>query len=455
MEEEVISSAVQAAIEALHRRLPPSASRDAGLAALRRGAPAVVTGQQVGLFLGPLFTLYKAATAVKAARAMDAVPVFWLQTEDHDLAEIAEHWVMGGVEPVAVRLPAPDTRVSISELTLPDEVGEALAKLGALVGDWPEATAHLERLARHYRAGARWADAFAGVLAELLPELVFVEPRDLAAEAAPVHRRAIEEAAEIAGELAPGPIHVRPGAPLSFVHPRGAAGPRYRLDGELAEVGGEGRHTRASLLRLLAEDPRAFSSSALLRPIVQDTLLPTIAYVGGPAEVQYLPQVAPLYPRFGLTPPRILPRARFRLVDRRAERILEKLHLRPDDATRPEAELLAAHVPAEDATSRMLAAFDAACPAELAADKAAGRIREAIGRLGEKHRQLLARQDHQLVESVRRLKAFLHPREMPQERVYGLSSFARHGDAALVEKIVAAVDPPMTSSDAALKDLHL
>ena len=92
---------VAAALAAQNAQLPPSRAREAHLAALAAGAPVVVTGQQVGLFLGPLYTLYKAATAVKHARAIGAVPVFWLQTEDHDLVEIASVGVPGRA-PIAV-----------------------------------------------------------------------------------------------------------------------------------------------------------------------------------------------------------------------------------------------------------------------------------------------------------------------------------------------------------------
>src|SRR6185295_16542680 len=139
-------------------------------------------------------------------------------------------------------------------------------RLGDALGDGPLAQAHLARLGRHYRPGASWAAAFAGVLAELFaPDgLVLIDPRDpddpaLAALAAPIHARAIEAAqpialamaarcTELAAAGAPVPVHVRPGAPLSFFHPDGPLGPRVRLepaagDG-FAEVGSGRVHER-------------------------------------------------------------------------------------------------------------------------------------------------------------------------------------------------------------------
>src|SRR5262252_1976592 len=191
---------VVAALEAQNGRLFPSRARDANLAALAAGAPAVVTGQQVGVFLGPLYSLYKAATAVHLARAAGAVPVFWLQTEDHDLAEIAKVAVLGRAgTPVDVGVSVDaEQRVAVAHHRLPDEIEAALAALAVELEGLPHAEAHLALLRRHYRCGARWVDAFAGAFAELFaPEgLVFVDPRDpaLAAAAAPVHRQALLEA---------------------------------------------------------------------------------------------------------------------------------------------------------------------------------------------------------------------------------------------------------------------
>jgi bacillithiol synthase len=501
---------VHRALAAQNAALAASPARDAHLAALARGSAAVVTGQQMGLFLGPLYTIYKAASAIAVARALaaasgtDVVPVFWLQTEDHDLPEIATCGVPGraACEELAVPVDAA-SRVSVAHLPLPGEVAGCLDALEDLLGEGGLARAHLERLRRHYRPGARWVDAFAGMLAELFaPEgLVFIDPRDpaLAAAVAPVHARAIEHAERIAAALLahdrelsragrPTPVHVRPGAPLSFFHPDGAPGPRVRLvpaggaagssaDGAVfAECGGERRWDRAELLAALREDPRRCSTSALLRPIVQDTLLPTAAYVGGPGEVAYLAQVPPLYQAFDRTPPAVVPRARFRLIDARARRLLDRLGLQPADAERPEPELLArlrrsrapggaasepdaaaSGPPAgvgADVTRRLLEPF-AAAHAELAAElahagpaiaKALARTRasveRAVSRLAGKVERAALYEDASLVEAVRALRARLAPGGAPQERVLGLPGpAAAFGDRALIERVLAAIKP--------------
>jgi bacillithiol biosynthesis cysteine-adding enzyme BshC len=482
-----VAPAVADAVAAQNARLVPSAARDAHLAALRDGAAAVLTGQQVGLFLGPLYTIYKAASAVCVARALAAesgrpvVPVFWLQTEDHDLPEIAVCDVppIRGA-PLALRLPAsPDERISIAHRTLPDDVGRCLAALRAAIGGLPHGEVHLARLERHYRPGAGWGQAFAGLLGELFAEegLVLVDPRDpaLAAAAAPVHRRALTEAAALAEALAERsraleasgfapPVHVRPGAPLSFFHPDGPAGPRFRLapapDG-FVEVGGARTHTREALLAALDAEPLRFSTSALLRPILQDGLLPTAACVGGPGEVAYFAQLAPLYAAYDLPTPLVVPRARLRIVEARTRRLLDRLRLAPDDSGRPEDELLAVAGGAAPArpdpaavTRALLAPFDTALgevrariadlgPGRAAAvEKTRATVATAVARLAGKVEKARLHQDRGLVDDVRRLQELLCPNGVPQERVYGLPYFAaRYGEVAFIARVLAAVTP--------------
>lgn len=472
--------------------LPPSAARDAHLEALGRGAAAVVTGPQVGLFLGPLYTIYKAASAVVLARVLAAetgapvVPVFWLQTEDHDLAEIASCGVPGDAacEMIAAPIEA-DNRISIAHRTLPVEIAACLDHLADALGEGSLAVAHLERLRRHYRAGVSWAGAFAGVLAELFaPEgLVMIDPRDatLAAVAAPVHARAIEAAGPIAHEMiAHGaeleraglrtPVHVRPGAPLSFFHPDGALGPRVRLEpaagGAFAEIGGGRVHDLRALLAALRDDPRRFSTSALLRPIVQDTLLPTAAYVGGPAEVAYFAQLAPLYRAFDRTPPLVVPRARFRIADARTRKLLARLGLSVRDAERSEAELLARLRPpgpdVAEIARRLLDPFvaahgqlgatlaDAGPVVARALARTRGSVERSVAKLAAKVERARLYGDAECVAAVRRLRAMLAPDGAPQERVLGLPGLAaRVGDRHVIEAVLAAIDP----FDASLKEL--
>src|SRR6218665_1155814 len=212
-----VAPALHAALVARHARLAPSPSRERNLELLARpGTTVVVTGQQVGLFLGPLFTIYKAASAIVAARALaeetgrPCVPVFWLQTEDHDLPEIDHTFIpsaAGALLRVALGVPdAAHSRTPVAHRRLGASVTGALATLRAQLGGQSHADEHLALLERAYRPEAAMADAFAEVLSTLFADegLVFLDPRDprLAPLSAPLHRRAIEEATAIANGLA-------------------------------------------------------------------------------------------------------------------------------------------------------------------------------------------------------------------------------------------------------------
>lgn len=491
-----LAPAVADALTLQNERLAASPARQRHLAALRNGAAAVVTGQQVGLFLGPLFTIYKAATTIRLARALaeetgrPVVPVFWLQSEDHDLPEIAVcHTPSPHGASLVSQLAAPDARISIAHRQLPDDVTACLGTLGAALANLPHAAPHLARLARHYVAGTGWVAAFAGVLAELFADegLVFVDPRDpaLAAAAAPVHERALREAAGIAETLevrsaaladagfTPA-VHVRRAAPLSFFHPDGADGPRFRLTPERdgwALVGRQERCTRQHVLARLDAAPLELSSSALLRPIVQDALLPTAAYVGGPGEVAYFAQLAPLYDAFGVTMPLIVPRARLRVVEAGIVRRLAAWGLSPDDVRRGEDELLAriaAHqgVPlaTRDLSSRLLGPFAAALAQlqqELAPldagvhhgiEKTRTTIEGAVARLIGKIEQAHRHRDASAVAALRDVRQRLYPHDTPQERIYGLAYFAaRYGEQAFLRAALAAAAP----FDTVPRDLHV
>jgi bacillithiol biosynthesis cysteine-adding enzyme BshC len=484
-------------LRAQQRRLPPSPARDANLAALAGGGTAVVaTGQQVGLFLGPLYSFYKAASAVAVARALSAeagvpvVPLFWLQTEDHDFAEIAGCTVAGADgAPAALALPeeAPAaSRVSVAHRTLGPEIEPLLARLAEWLPAGPAASETLALLRAYYRTGQPLAGAFAGVLAELFRDegLLIFDPRVAAAArlAAPVAGRALAEADAIGADLAGRAaeleaagfdvqIPVRDDCALVFFHRDGARGPRHRLascPGGWALVGTTHVATEAEVAEALARDPLRLSTSALLRPIVQDTLLPTAAYVGGPAEVSYFAQLGPLYARYRLTPPLVVPRARFLCVDARSRRLLRELNVSPGDVlATPQADLLArlpsARPPgapdpdalaaragqAAGALDEIAAAVAQALPADRnlgrAAARTRGTVQAAVDRLMSRYRRTLAERDGVTVARLGRLYAALAPGGVPQERVYAWPSLAgRHGPAMLKRAVLerlAAIDP--------------
>lgn len=473
---------VIAALTAADAELPRSERRRQNIDALAaKGTVAVVTGQQVGLFLGPLYSVYKAASAIACAKALEAetgvrcVPVFWLQTEDHDFDEIDHCHVLDEQRQlVTLRLkhrPAP--RVSVAYAPLADEVRPLLDELERCVG----ACDTLKLLRSHYRPGVTLARAFAGSMAELFADdgLILLDPRSpqLAQAALPIHHTALRNAHRISEVLVERAralevsgfqtqVSVRPGAPLSFFHPDGATGPRYRLEptereGTFRFVGRDGEVTMAQLLNTQAS---AFSTSALLRPMLQDSWLPTAAIVGGPGEINYFAQTAPLYRAFELPQPMLVPRARFRVLDARTRSLLEKLQLSSADAELPHEALLEkvrpkralAPLSPEQLEQALVNATDAVLqPMPIdslgpdvadAVARTRGTIARAASRLAGRYRRALDLTDEVQTERVTRLQQVLAPKSEPQERVLCLAAVASScGAVEFIRRVLAQLQP--------------
>lgn len=468
--------------------LPPSAARQANLDRLAAGQTAVVaTGQQVGLFLGPLYAFYKAASAIAVARALEAesgvrcVPLFWLQTEDHDFEEIRSCTVAGrDGEPMRLVLPDEGgARVSVAQRTLPAEVSELLDALEESLEPGPAAEETLALLRDHYQPGKSMAAAFAQVMAAVFADegLLVFNPREarVAEQAAPLYRVCIDDCEAIEARLqerhaalaAAGfdeQVAVRERGALIFFHRDGESGPRFRIQRKVASAGETSWGLAGSaevishdeLLRTLARSPLRFSTSALLRPIVQDTLLPTVAYVGGPGEINYFAQLSPLYAHFGLAPPLLVPRARFRCVDARTRRWLGQLGLSAADLSAPPDELrarLPATIPEGAADPKQLRAWVASQIAPTvekiaSAVEAAGphlqrpakRVRASVahgmGRLIDRYARTLVERDEVTARRIRRLELALFPNRTPQERTYGWPSLAGRVGIAALKRLV-------------------
>jgi bacillithiol biosynthesis cysteine-adding enzyme BshC len=317
------------------------------------GSFAVVTGQQVGLFGGPAFTIFKALTTVRltnylAEQGLPVVPVFWLATEDHDLAEVAQ---VGTVDheynliSLADHGDSPSPRSSVGNVRLTQQSTEALARLEASLPSGPARECLLQDLRQTYAPGATWVDAFGQFMARLLSSwgVILLNPLDPAVHrlSAEVYAQALEQAPELRARVLErsqsllksgyhAQVNVTEDSTLLFVAREGNRLPIHQRDGDYF-IEGTQKIFSEELRSELVEDPMAFSPNVLLRPLVQDTLLPTLAYVAGPSELAYLGQAQVLYQAFGRPQPVFFPRAAFTLVDHRIQRLLEKYHLSIED----------------------------------------------------------------------------------------------------------------------------
>ena len=313
----------------------------------------MVTGQQVGLFSGPAFTIFKALTTVRLAnylteQGIPVVPVFWFAAEDHDLAEVAEVGTLDGeynLVSLADQGDSPSPRSPVGNVRLTAESTQALARLEACLPSGLPREALLHDLRETYTPGATWVEAFGGFMARLLSRwgVIFLNPLDPAVHelSAEVYGQALERAPELRTKLLErsqllirsgyhAQVKVAEDSTLVFVIREGNRLPIHQQDGNYVVEGAQ-KTSLEELRRELADNPIAFSPNALFRPLVQDTLLPTIAYIAGPSELAYLGQAQVLYEAFGRPQPVFFPRATFTLVDHRVQRLLDKYRLSVED----------------------------------------------------------------------------------------------------------------------------
>jgi bacillithiol biosynthesis cysteine-adding enzyme BshC len=452
-----------ALVSALRAQNGPSASLDL---LAKPGTVVVVTGQQVGLFGGPCYTIYKALTAARlaadlTASGINAVPVFWLATEDHDFEEVNHAWTfdqhllprklqvkvagqeqrpVGGV--VVDQFPIEDLKQSLAGMPFGAEVA-------ALVEE-------------SYAPGSTMGAAFSSLLRKLLPDLglLYLDPMDAAvrAIASPIVRDAVlasgdlkrllmerDSVLEKAGYHAQ--VHVEKSTSLFFLLEDGRRTTlRY---GDDRYAGLTGKWTSSEL----AERAEQLSPNALFRPVVQDYLLPTIAQVGGPAEVAYLAQSQVLYQALGRVAPVAVPRSGFTLFDARGGKLMSRYGLNPTDFFEGPA-------PLKERISRTLV------PQDLQASLA--ETREAAGALMSRLESSLAGFDKTLASSTSKSRAkilyqmskieakaarqalardtragtdadylfnLVYPHKHLQERLYGVLPFLAMNGLGLIKEI--------------------
>jgi len=304
---------------------------------------AIVTGQQTGLFIGPLYTIYKALTAVSLAaelkrRGTNAVPVFWMEADDHDFQEATRCAVLNGAGRAQT--------IDFGPKLFPDAAEIAMRSVGALRfndnirnvtkeylaeipdSDWKSGVA--EMLEAAYAPGRSFVEAFALLMHKLLPEtgLILFNPGDAEAKrlAVPVFSRAVSEAEQIRSalerrseDLSAAGFHaqarVLADSTVLFLTIDGKRQALERRGEDFQLKNGGEKFDRARMLELAARTPEIFSPNVLLRPIVQDYLFPAIAYAGGAAEIAYFAQIEVLYSIFSRPMPVIWPRNCFTLIE--------------------------------------------------------------------------------------------------------------------------------------------
>jgi bacillithiol synthase len=435
---------------------------------------AIVTGQQAGLFGGPLFTLLKALTAirlaeqVRAEHRVPAVAVFWIDAEDHDWDEVKSCRVLDTelkVLSIDAGDPAGAGNEPVARVRLDDSVAAALGGLESALPATEFTPALLDGLRAAYCPGVGMADAFGRWLEHVLGSrgLVVFDASDRNAKplVAQLFAHEVEHAgrttrlaAEAGDRLAARDYHVQ------ATPQEGSAALFHINDGRQAlkphpqgfQIG-DTVETAASLIARVLDSPETFSPNVLLRPLVQDTLFPTACYVAGPNELAYLAQLRRVYESFSLPMPLIQPRASATILDTNAMRFLTR-HDIPMESLRAQDEAVLNEVleallpPSVDAS--LEDAFQAIQPRmerlakevqlidatlEGATRSTLGRMQDDLKKLHGKIIQAAKRKDDTLRRQFRHAKGQAFPDGEPQERVVGFVYFLNKYGPALVDRL--------------------
>jgi bacillithiol biosynthesis cysteine-adding enzyme BshC len=463
-------AAVAGALEKQNRSWGASEATLRNVQRLREGAFAVVTGQQVGLFGGPLLALFKVGSALALAKqiealGVDCVPVFWLASEDHDLAEVNQSLLLTHDFQLAPFKAA--TRgiegAPVSTIRFGEGTNEAVGRAAELLGESLAA----DYLRESYAEGETFSNAYAKLYTRIFGEhgLILLDPADpeLHRIATPLFADAVRRTAEIDDallarnrELQTEKYHEQvkvtaESTPL-FALVEGARVPIHRANGQF-RIGRE-VVSGDELQRRVETAPEDFSANVLLRPVLQDYWLPTLAYIGGPAEVAYFAQAAVVYEKLlGRVTP-ILARMSATLVEPRIERLLTKYQVDLPELFHGECQLrdcmAARSLPPElkqdfDQARRAVEEAMQRASGSLqkldstlveAATRASSKMRYQVDRLEKRAAQAELRRTEIITRHAAQIENAVYPNKTLQEReIAGLYFYAKYGPE-LVNRLV-------------------
>ena len=341
------------ALEAMNRRWGAPEETLNNINLLREAdTVAVVSGQQAGLFTGPLYTIYKALSAVKLAgclrtRNTKAVPVFWIAAEDHDFVEVAKAEIIGRdcqLKHVEVSTDLHREGQPVGRVVLDDSINAIIDQLFELLPASEFADEMKALVQNAWQPGRGYVDSFATMMTSLLGRygLIFLDPLDAEMKkiAAPLYSAAVRQAPEIATaieqrsrDLESAGYHAQVLAtansfPLFLHDEKGARRALVRVEnGKYQTKDTDQQYSIDELAPLALDEPQRFSPNVTLRAVVQDYLLPTIAYHGGAAEIAYFAQTAEVYRVLERPATPILARSSLTMVEHHTGRMLERYGL--------------------------------------------------------------------------------------------------------------------------------
>ncbi len=441
----------------------------------------VIGGQQAGLLGGPLYTLFKALTVLSLAERLGAeldrpvVPMFWIASEDSDVAEVNHAYVTDAAGRL-LKLDlggALEENLPVSRIPLGQGIIEILSSLSRELPETEHSGETMSALTRAYSPGSSYPRAFGAWMQYCLGDrgLIMIDPSDgrLKSLAAPLFRREIEEKGAVARAVIRQTrvlesagyrpqIELRDGILTLFHQDPARDSIAVSGNGFTLKSGGKS-FTKTELLSLLNDTPETFSPNAALRPLFQDTILPTLAVVLGPSELAYYSQLTEAYRDLGVVMPILVPRASLTLIDGKAGKLLDAYGLTLSDVL-VENQRLADRLAARDIPPALLADYAAGkaavekiwnglTPETASFDATLGPTARNAGAYGLKRfdwmeKKILRaakRKNEVLRERMLRINSSLYPKGGLQERTLCLAPFLARYGKAVIESAFRAVDP--------------
>lgn len=444
---------------------------------------AVVTGQQAGLFGGPLYTIYKALSAIRLAEELTAagqraVAVFWIATEDHDLEEVSTTYFSNGSAEVFRTNYVPlaygeNSPVGIVEID--SSISQVIELLFAELPPKEFSRDIHSVLGRSWRDGSTFGRAFGETLTFLTSKygLIILDPLEPALKrlAAPIYSAAVERSDEIVSaiverdrDLAKSGYHAqvlvdRDYFPLFWHDDRGGrTAVRKTATGTYRVKGLKVEHSREGLLEIAQNEPDRLSPGVMLRAVVQDYLLPTVAYFGGGAEISYFAQNSVVYETLSRPVTPIFHRQSFTIVEPRDRKSMEKLGLDFSDLLREQENVTMDWATAnmDTETASVFSSAEESINTELnridqrlamidptLLDNLANRRRKMIYHIGairKKALMALARKNGDAERQISDLFSAIMPNGHLQERSINVFSFMNKYGPNLIDWIYKAID---------------
>jgi bacillithiol synthase len=441
----------------------------------------VSTGQQAGLFSGPMFTVYKTLTAIKAAEAFErelgvpVAPLFWVAADDHDFAEVNHTFVIGADNDLRrIEIgPADDVQRSMQRHLLDDGITGAVDQLAQALPATEYGTQVVQWVREAYAPGRSMAEAFTSLLERLFAGydlLITMSAHPTVKRlAAPVIAREIDRAEEHEAAvraqtdrlLAAGyheQVTVRPGAANVLYEDEAGRDRLVREDGGWHLSRSKKAFATTDLHELLGQYPERFSPNVLLRPVVASEVFPTLAYVGGPAEISYFGQIGCLFDKHDAVMPLALPRVSVDIVEHKVRKVLDKFGLDVDAVRQPfdrlTSQVMRDDLPESvttavstlqqqlaDAYAALVAATDEIDPTlKSPLENARNASQKALADVEKKIVSHLKKKNEVGIEQLRKASLNLFPNGTPQERALSAVSYLARYGTGIIDAIGAELE---------------